>query len=83
MESLRPHSRNKIDERGVDISRGKKVKIQRQRLKRGHFTSLSGRERKENISKCEAHGWGVPNYCFCSLNPLVCGVLVAVFVVLA
>lgn len=49
-------------------------------LKFGQFTSLPSRGRQRNVPKCKTH---VQSYCFCSLNPLFCGVLVAIVVVLA
>ena len=51
-----------------------------QNLKCGHFTLLFCRGRQRNVPKCKTH---VQSYCFCSLNLLFCGVVVAVAVVVA
>ena len=52
----------------------------RENLKFGHFTLLFCRGRQRNVPKCKTH---VQSDCFCSLNPLFCGVLVAVAVAVA
>ena len=51
-----------------------------QNLKFGHFTLLFCRGRQRNVQKHKTH---VQSYCFCRLNLLFCGVLVAVAVVVA
>ena len=50
-------------------------------VKFGQFTSLSGRGRQRNVPKRKTHSQGVQSFCFCSLELLFDGVLVAVFVV--
>ena len=48
-----------------------------QNLECGHFTLLFCRGRQRNVRKCKAH---VQSDCFCSINLLFCGVVVAVAV---
>ena len=48
-----------------------------QNLKCGHFTLLFCRRRQRNVPKCKTH---VQSDCFCSLDLLFCGVVVAVAV---
>ena len=51
-----------------------------QKLKCGHFTLLFCRGRQRNVPKCKTQ---VQSDCFCSLNQLFRGVVVAVAVVVA
>ena len=48
-----------------------------------HFTLLFCRGQYRNVPTCKTHVQSVQSDCFCSLNRLFCGVLVAVAVVLA
>ena len=43
-----------------------------------HFTLLFCRGRHKNVPMCKTHVQSVQSCCFCSLNRLFCGVLVAV-----
>ena len=76
-------SRNQFGRSGVGVKKeNEKFTVVRSRfpqtLKCGHFTLLFCRGRQRNIPKCKTH---VQNDCFCSLNLLFCGVVVAVVVV--
>ena len=78
-------SRNQIARSGVQVKKeNDKFTVVRSRspqnLKCGHFTLLFCRERERNVPKCKTH---VQSDCFCSLNLLFCGVVVAVAVVVA
>ena len=76
-------SRNQIDRSGVQVKKENEkftaVRLRSpQNLKRGHFTLLFCRGRHRNVPKCKTH---VQINCFCSLDLLFCGVVVAVAVV--
>ena len=78
-------SRNQICRSGVQVKKeNEKFIVVRSRapqsLKCGHFTLLFCRGRQRNVPKCKMH---VQSDCFCSLNLLFCGVVVAVAVVVA
>ena len=78
-------SRNQIGRSGVQVKKeNEKFTVVRSRspqnLKCGHFTLLFRRGRQRNVPKCKTH---VQSDCFCSLNLLFCGVVVAVAVVVA
>ena len=47
------------------------------------FTSLTRGGWQRNVPKFNTHVQDVQSFCFCSLNLLFCGVLVAVVIVLA
>ena len=77
--------RNQIGRSGVQVKKeNEKFTVVRSRspqnLKCGHFTLLFCRGRQRNVPKCKTH---VQSDCFCSLNLLFCGVVVAVAVVVA
>ena len=81
---MRPYSKIKFGENGVDIKKKNLKFIVRcsrpqHDLKFDHFKSLSRRERKRNVSKCKTLLQGVKNYCllfcfvlFCFTRHLVC-----------
>ena len=78
-------SRNQIGRSGVQVKNENEkfaVVLTRspQNLKCGHFRWLFCRGQQKNVSKCKAH---MQSDCFCSLNLLFCGVVVAVAVVVA
>ena len=73
-------SRNQIASSGVQVKKeNQKFTAVRSRfpqnLKCGHFTLLFCRGRQRNVPKCETQ---MQSDCFCSLNLLFCGVVVAV-----
>ena len=79
-------SRNQIGRSGVQVKKeNEKFTVVRLRsprnLKCGHFTLLFfHRGRQRNVPKCKTH---VQSDCFCSINLLFCGVVVAVVVFVA
>ena len=78
-------SRNQIGGSGVQVKKeNEKFTTVRSRspqnLKWGHFTLLFCRGRQRNVPKIKTH---VQSDCFCSLNLLFCGVVVAVAVIVA
>ena len=78
-------SRNQIDRSGIQVKKENEKFIavrshSPQNLKCGNFLLLFCRGRQKNVPKCKTH---VQSDCFCSLNPLFCGVVVAVAVVVA
>ena len=78
-------SRNQIGRSGVQVKKENEkfaVVLSRslQNLKCGHFKLLFCGERQRNVLKCKTH---VQSDCFCTLNLLFCGVVVAVTVVVA
>ena len=78
-------SRNQIGRSGVQVKKeNEKFTVVRSRspqnLKCGHFMLSFCRGRQRNAPKCKTHA---KRDCFCSLNPLFCGVVVAVAVVVA
>ena len=77
--------RTQIRRSGVQVKKeNEKFTVVRSRspqnLKCGHFTLLFDRGRQRNVPNYKTH---VQSDCFCSLKPLVFGVLVAVAVVVA
>ena len=75
--------RNQIGRSGVQVKKeNKKFIVVRSRspqnLKCGYFMLLFCRGRQRNVPKCKRH---VQSDCLCSLNLLICGVVVAVAVV--
>ena len=78
-------SRNQIGRSGAEVKKeNEKFTVVRSRspqnLKFGNFTLLFCRGRQRNVPKCKTH---VQSDCFCSLNLLFCGIVVAVAVVVA
>ena len=68
MESVYQHSRNKIIEKSVEISRGfGKLIVRCSRpphyLKIGQFTSCSEREMNRNVGKCHTYVQVVHRFC--------------------
>ena len=72
-------SRNQIGRSGIQVKKeNEKFTVVRSRSP--HFTLLFCRGRQRNVPKCKTH---VQSDCFCSLNLLFCGVVVAIAVVVA
>ena len=78
-------SRNQIGRSGVQVKKeNEKFTIvcscSPKNLESGHFTLLFCRGQQRNVPKCKTH---VQSDCFCSLNLLLCGVVVVVAVIVA